>query len=119
MGRLQFLRTRRVPLRWRPHVRCRARPRRLPPVMVRLNYVAGQRLGSVAPDHIVIAARRGSFADPSRDTLDIVCGARRALTFGTKSMRVGDRDLIIVRMNFAESEEAVRVAAVIDKSGLQ
>ncbi len=32
---------------------------------------------------------------------------------------VGDRNLIVVRMNLAESEEAVAVAAVFDEGGLQ
>jgi hypothetical protein len=34
-------------------------------------------------------------------------------------LTVGDRNLIIVGMNFAESEEAVAVAAILDKGGLQ
>ena len=34
-------------------------------------------------------------------------------------LTVGDRDLVIVRMNFAEGEEAVAVAAVFDEGCLQ
>jgi hypothetical protein len=34
-------------------------------------------------------------------------------------LTVGDRDLIIVRMDFAEGEEAVTVAAVFDEGRLQ
>ena len=34
-------------------------------------------------------------------------------------LTVGDRDLIIVRMDFAEGEEAVTVAAIFDEGGLQ
>jgi hypothetical protein len=32
---------------------------------------------------------------------------------------VGDRDLIVIRMDFAEGEEAVAVAAIFDEGGLQ
>nr|WP_309144746.1 hypothetical protein [Bradyrhizobium sp. CCGB12] len=32
---------------------------------------------------------------------------------------VGDRDLVVVRMDFAEGEEAVAVAAIFDESGLE
>jgi hypothetical protein len=34
-------------------------------------------------------------------------------------LTVSDRDLIIVRMDFAEGEEAVTVAAIFDEGGLQ
>ena len=34
-------------------------------------------------------------------------------------LAIGDRDLIIVRMDFAEREEAVAVAAVLDEGRLQ
>ena len=34
-------------------------------------------------------------------------------------LTVGDRDLVIVRMDFAESEKAVAVATVFDEGGLQ
>ena len=33
-------------------------------------------------------------------------------------LTVGDRDLVVVRMDFAESEKAVAVAAVFDEGGL-
>lgn len=33
-------------------------------------------------------------------------------------LTVGDRDLVVVRMNFAESEKAVAVATVFDEGGL-
>ena len=32
---------------------------------------------------------------------------------------VGDRDTVIIRVDFGESQKAVAVAAVIDKGGLQ
>ncbi len=34
-------------------------------------------------------------------------------------LTVGDRDLVVVGMNFAEGEEAVPVAAIFDEGGLQ
>jgi len=36
-----------------------------------------------------------------------------------QSLTVGDRNLVIVGMDFAEGQEAVAVAAVIDEGGLQ
>jgi hypothetical protein len=34
-------------------------------------------------------------------------------------LTIGDRDLVIIRMNFAESQEAVAVAAILDEGSLQ
>ena len=34
-------------------------------------------------------------------------------------LAIGDRDLVIVRMNFAEGEKSVTVAAILDEGGLQ
>ena len=48
-----------------------------------------------------------------------VGGALRALFFLDQRLPVGDRDLVVVRMDFAEGEEAVAVAAVVDEGGLQ
>nr|WP_315774638.1 MULTISPECIES: hypothetical protein [unclassified Bradyrhizobium] len=45
--------------------------------------------------------------------------AVRALLGLDQSLPVGDRDLIIVRMDFAEGQEAVAVAAILDEGGLQ
>ena len=44
------------------------------------------------------------------------CGALLVLD---QRLTVGDRDLIVVGMDFAEGEEAVAVAAVFDEGGLQ
>jgi hypothetical protein len=44
---------------------------------------------------------------------------RRRAFFVDQRLPIGDRDLVVIRMNFAESEEAVAVAAVIDERGLQ
>ena len=43
----------------------------------------------------------------------------RAFVFGDQRLTVGDRDLIIVGMDFAEGEKAVAVAAVIDERRLK
>ena len=48
-----------------------------------------------------------------------VGGALGALVLGDQRLPVGDRDLIIIRMDFAEGEEAVAIAAVVDEGGLQ
>ena len=48
-----------------------------------------------------------------------VGGLLRALFLGDQRLPVGDRDLIVVGMDFREGEEAVAVAAVIDKGRLQ
>src|SRR5262249_28589362 len=46
-------------------------------------------------------------------------GARRAFLLVDQRLPVGDRDLIVVGMNFAEGQEPVAVAAVVDESRLQ
>jgi hypothetical protein len=48
-----------------------------------------------------------------------VGGALRAFLLGDQGLPVGDRDLIVVRMDFAEGEETVAVSAVVDEGGLQ
>ena len=42
-----------------------------------------------------------------------------ALVLGDQRLPVGDRDLVVVGMDFAEGEEAVAIAAVVDEGGLQ
>ena len=44
---------------------------------------------------------------------------RHGLFLGQQRLAVGSRDLVVIRMNLAEGEEAVPVAAVIDECGLQ
>ncbi len=39
--------------------------------------------------------------------------------FLQKGEAIGDRYLVVIRVNFAEREEAVPVAAVFDESGLE
>ncbi len=85
--------------------------------------IAGRRFGRLAAHHLVAAGgrmRRAMAAMPPRAPVDLVIGgALRALFLVDQRLPVGDRDLIIVRMDFAEGEEAVAVAAVIDEGGLQ
>ena len=42
-----------------------------------------------------------------------------ALLLVDQRLPVGDRDLVVVRMDFAEGEEAVAIAAVVHERGLQ
>ena len=57
---------------------------------------------------------------PPRAPIDLVVGgALRAFFLFDQGLPIGDRDLIVIRVNFAEGEEAVAIAAVIDESGLQ
>ena len=49
----------------------------------------------------------------------VVGGTLGALVLGNERLPVGDRDLVIVGMYFAEGEKTVPVAAVIDESRLQ
>ncbi len=48
-----------------------------------------------------------------------VRGAGGALIFFDQRLPVGDRDLIVVRMNFGESQEAMAIAAIIHEGGLE
>src|SRR5204863_2671803 len=45
--------------------------------------------------------------------------AMGALVGLDQGLTVGDRDLVIIRVDFAEGEEAVAVAAIFDEGGLQ
>ena len=57
---------------------------------------------------------------PPRAPVDFVVGCTlRALFLGDQRLAVGDRDLIIVGMDFAECQKSMAIAAVIDEGGLQ
>ena len=57
---------------------------------------------------------------PARAPVDLVIsGALGALLFVDQRLAVGDRDLIVVGVDFAERQEAVAIAAVVDERGLQ
>jgi hypothetical protein len=88
----------------------------------------GRRLGIGVPDdvalHPVIMAAAAGIAvartAAAGTILVLLLGlAMGALVSLDQGLTVGDRDLIIVGMNFAEGEEAVAVAAIFDKGGLQ
>src|ERR1700722_305848 len=52
---------------------------------------------------------------------EFVFGATSGLGFlvGEKRQAVGDRNLVVVRMNFRKGQESLPVASVLDESGLQ
>ena len=72
------------------------------------------RLGTLA--RLVIAAAAAAAA--ARTLLLLLLDMRGGF-FLKQRLPVGDRDLVIIRMDFGEGEEAVPVAAVIDEGGLQ
>ena len=66
------------------------------------------------------AARRACAAAAAGAAVDLGLGvAMGALFLGDQRLPVGDRDLIVVGMDFAEGQEAVAIAAVVDEGGLQ
>ena len=66
------------------------------------------------------AARAPVAAAAAGTPVDLILGvAMRALFLGDQRLPVGDRDLIIVGMDFRERQEAVAVAAIVDEGGLQ
>ncbi|WP_276487477.1 MULTISPECIES: hypothetical protein [Bradyrhizobium] len=89
----------------------------------------GQRLGvartldHLALDALAVAAATGvAMARPAAMAAVLVLFlglAMGALVGLDQRLTVGDRDLIIVGMDFAEGQEAVPVAAIFDEGGLQ
>ncbi|MCP1970134.1 hypothetical protein [Bradyrhizobium elkanii] len=89
----------------------------------------GQRLGVVrALDHLALdalamAAATGiAMARPAAMAAVLVLFlglAVGALVGFDQRLTVGDRDLIVVGMDFAEGQEAMPVAAILDEGGLQ
>nr|WP_312016249.1 hypothetical protein [Bradyrhizobium liaoningense] len=78
----------------------------------------------VAADALAVAAATGiavtRAAAAVRAVLALFLGLAMGLLLGLdQRLPVGDRDLIIVGMDFAEGEEAVAVAAIFDESGLK
>ena len=80
-------------------------------------------LGGLAAHNLIVAAGGGRAAAvvmPPRTAIGLIFRvALRAAFFVDQGLPVGDRDLIVIGMDFAEGEEAVPVSAVIDESGLQ
>src|SRR4051812_20667937 len=57
---------------------------------------------------------------PAGAALDLVLGvAMCALFLLDQRLTVGDRDLVVVGMNFRERQEAMAIAAVVDEGGLE
>ena len=75
---------------------------------------------SLAADRFGATGGSGSLSAAARNAVDFIRGcALGGLFLGDQSLPIGNRDLVVVRMNFAKGEKTVAVAAVIDKSGLQ
>ena len=85
--------------------------------------VAGGRFRHRAAHDLFVAARGrrpASAAVPARAPVVLVFGgALGASFFVDQRLPVGDRDLIVVGMDFAEGQKAVAIAAVVDEGGLQ
>ncbi|WP_334271021.1 hypothetical protein [Bradyrhizobium sp. 1(2017)] len=78
----------------------------------------------VAADTLAMAAATGIAVTRAAAAVGAVLALFLGLAMGLllgldQRLPVGDRDLIIVGMDFAEGEEAVAVAAVFDESGLK
>ncbi|WP_354230735.1 hypothetical protein [Bradyrhizobium sp. F1.4.3] len=81
-------------------------------------------LDDVAPDPFAMTAAAGvAMARATaavRAVLALFFGFAMGLFFGLdQRLPVGDRDLVVVGMDFAEGEEAVAVAAIFDEGGLE
>jgi hypothetical protein len=86
------------------------------------------RIGLDKSDDLALDAFAAAAAARTAVTLPPPAGAVLAFLFGLamgafvgfdQRLTVGDRDLVIVGMNFAEGEEAVAVAAIFDEGRLQ
>ena len=70
-----------------------------------------------------MSSRAASASVASSKCLGAPVGGCFQLGFGggfliEESLPVGDRDLIVIRMDFVEGEKTVTVAAVVDECGL-
>src|ERR1043166_1545057 len=63
----------------------------------------------------------GSWRRPGLDRFELFVGAasRLGLLLGEQGLTVGDRDLIVIGVDFRKGEEALPVAAVFDEGRLQ
>ena len=93
---------------------------------VRLRLCVG--LGACALDNLALHALATVAAAGAAVTRTPAAGAVfvlflgfavRALVGLDQGLTVGDRDLVVVGMNFAEGQEAVTIAAILDEGGLQ
>ena len=88
-----------------------------------------RRIESLRPDHLALdALAMAAAAGVAVTGTAAMAGAVLALFFGLamgaflgldQRLTVGDRDLVIVRMDFAEGQKTVAVAAIFDEGGLQ
>ena len=80
------------------------------------------RLDRIAPDFLARPACRAlapSLAPSGAAIVLGIGGARGALLLGDQRLPVGNRDLVVVGMNFAEGQKPVTVSAVVDEGRLQ
>ena len=86
--------------------------------------------GGFAVDDIALHARSAAAARIAMPSATATSAARAVISFGFRSamralffldqrLTVGDRDLVVIGMDFAKGEEAVPVAAIFDEGGLQ
>jgi hypothetical protein len=92
-------------------------------VMRRWRGLETRVLDNLALDAFAIAAA-ARVAVPRAATAGAVLGFFLRLAMGAfvgfdQRLAIGDRNLVIIRMNFAEGEKAVTVAAIFDESRLQ
>nr|WP_308285215.1 hypothetical protein [Bradyrhizobium ivorense] len=91
--------------------------------LVSLRLRVGSSLDHLALDAVAVATAAGvAMAGAAAMTAVLVLFlglAMRALVGLNQRLTVGDRDLIVVGMNFAEGQEAVAIAAIFDEGGLQ
>ena len=97
-------------------------------IMMFMRLLAVGRIGACSLDHGALHAVALAAAARIAVARAAAVGAVFALFLGLamgafigfdQRLPIGDRDLIIVRMDFAEGEEAVAVAAIFDEGGLQ
>lgn len=78
--------------------------------------IAANTLAMTAPAGIAVARAAAAVGA----VFAFLLGFAMGLFFGLdQRLPVGDRDLVVIRMDFAEGEEAVAVAAILDEGRLQ
>jgi hypothetical protein len=90
-------------------------------VGARLGVLAGRFVAAYRRTAAAVAPAVGAAAAPTSGApVYFVLGlAVGALFLGQQRLPVGDRDLVVVGMNFAECQEAMAVAAIFDERRLQ
>ncbi|WP_283811674.1 hypothetical protein [Bradyrhizobium sp. UNPF46] len=81
-----------------------------------LNDVAADAFAMAAPAGVAVAGAAATVGA----VLALFLGLAMGLLLGLdQRLPVGDRDLVVIGMDFAEGEEAVAVAAIFDEGGLE